>query len=99
MKFSKHRAKHLDNRNPSAILTAVRFKTDCYSPGCHHRDNTPEADLQLLDCGNRVNIHDFGETRASQLKKLDNIQKELDYLRLNINRAWDAYEKFWQGRE
>jgi hypothetical protein len=99
MKFSRRRAKHLDKHNPSAVLCAVRFKTDDWRQGNHRKHNHPEAELQILDCSNRVYLHDFGSTRVRQLRKLDTMIRELQWLRRQVNAAWDQYYEFWKDRE
>lgn len=79
MKYCRQSAKHLDHTNPSAILSRVSFKTDLYSKS-HRKDNFPCVELQILSCSERVQLHDFGNTRERQLRKLNILRSELDKL-------------------
>ena len=98
MKFSKRSARHLDDYNSSGIMISVTFKTDPWGNG-HYKSHTPEVMLQLLDCSNRSQIHDFGSTREKQLRKVNVLINELEKLRMYINHGWDAYDRFWKNRE
>lgn len=98
MKYSKQAAKWLDQENASAILCSVSLDTKGWNDS-DRKSHTPEVLVQVLDCDRRIQLHDFGDTRKAQLKKVQVLINELQWLESYIGASWDRYDKFWDHRE
>lgn len=99
-KKSWKQAKWLDDDNGSTLCTRVTWCSHFY-PGFGKHENkpsessTPEISIHISDCSRRIQLHDFGESRAEAQKKIKILRDSFDKLSEQVDKAWDEYDAFW----